>query len=133
MSLDGTLPGPGGGPAAPFGPSGGLPNMASSPAKKRAAANALQQHIEPDTRKAGDHADQETGSAVKAFDAKDGHGWLTSAALKKANKAWETQVKGLLSRLGSDRTSLRSTNLLLSGTDLGVGGDIRPPSAIDKL
>ncbi|MFI0975626.1 hypothetical protein ACH4SP_01210 [Streptomyces sp. NPDC021093] len=107
--------------------------MASSPARKRAAANALQEHIEPDTRKAGDHADQETGTAVKAFDAKDGHGWLTSAGLRKVNKAWEKQVRGLMSRLGSERTALRSTNLLLTGTDLGVGGDIRPPSAIDRL
>jgi hypothetical protein len=127
------VPGGSGGPGAPFLRGGGQQDLASSPAQKKAAANAIQQHIEPDTRRAGDHADTETGAAVKALDAKDGHGWLTAAALKKAQSAWDAQVKGLMGRLGSEKTALRSTNTLFQGTDVGVGGQLRTPSPFDRL
>ncbi|MBN0048054.1 hypothetical protein JS756_28870 [Streptomyces actuosus] len=63
--------------------------MASSPAEKRAAAKAIEQHIEPETRESGDYADEQTDAVVKAFDAEDGHGWVTSSAVKKAHKKWE--------------------------------------------
>ncbi|MFI6689722.1 hypothetical protein [Streptomyces sp. NPDC050485] len=65
--------------------------MASTPAQKQAAARAIEEHIEPDTRTSGSWADDETAAVVKEFDARDGHGWLASGALKKAHKTWGTR------------------------------------------
>ncbi|MEV5338521.1 hypothetical protein AB0K93_08535 [Streptomyces sp. NPDC052676] len=94
------LPADTGGP----GPSGGgRRDLASSPAEKKAAARAIEDHIEPDTAKAGRHADADTASAVKAFGAKDGDGWDTSTALKKAHETWGDQVKNLMDRLGAEK------------------------------
>ncbi|MFF8969739.1 hypothetical protein [Streptomyces sp. NPDC014995] len=112
-------------------PSGGRKDLASSPAQKRAAAKAIEDDIEPGTRKAGDWADVETNTAVKAFQPKDGEGWLTSGALKKAHETWGEQVTNLLNRLASEKAALRSTNTVLQGTDLGVGNGIRQSSNLD--
>ncbi|MFF7976231.1 hypothetical protein [Streptomyces sp. NPDC007905] len=71
---------------------GGQPDLASSPAEKKAAANTLHNEIEPHTTTAGAWADDETSAVVKAFDAKDGHGWVTSSAVSKAHKTWSEQV-----------------------------------------
>ncbi|MFF2162431.1 hypothetical protein ACFVWP_17195 [Streptomyces sp. NPDC058175] len=113
-------------------PAQGQQNLASSPARKRAAARAIENHIEPDTRRSGEWADEDTGAAVRAFDAKDGHGWITSSALKKAHKAWGDQVKSLMSRLSSEKVSLRATTALLQGTDFGVGAHVRTSSSLDR-
>ncbi|MEU3409970.1 hypothetical protein ABZ760_01600 [Streptomyces sp. NPDC006658] len=113
------------------GVGGGRPDLASSPAQKRAAANALQQHIQPDTKKAGDGAEAQTNAVVKAFGPKDGHGWLTSGAVGKAYKAWGEQVRGLLDRLSSEQASLRATNVVFGGTDGGVGAQVRGSSTLD--
>ncbi len=40
----------------------------------RAAARAIEDRIEPDTRTNGDWADAEADSAVEEFGLKDGHG-----------------------------------------------------------
>ena len=77
---------------------GGGPDLASSPAEKKAAADTLHNDIEPDTKKAGAWADDETSAVVKAFDAKDGHGWLTSGAVGKAHKTWGEQVQNLVNQ-----------------------------------
>ncbi|MFI7342965.1 hypothetical protein ACIBUY_34090 [Streptomyces sp. NPDC050085] len=106
---------------------GSQPDLASSPAQKKAAARAIEQHIEPDTRKAGDWADAETGTAVAEF--RDG--WLTSGALQKAHKAWGGQVHNLLNRLSSEKTALRSANNTLQGTDGEVGARTRALSPLD--
>lgn len=79
-------------------------DLASSPGEKRAAARAIEDHIEPGTRAAGRWADDENGAAVREFAARDGDGWVTSAALKKAHGAWADQVKNLMDRLGAERT-----------------------------
>ncbi|MDN3258363.1 hypothetical protein QWJ26_00760 [Streptomyces sp. CSDS2] len=110
---------------------GGRPDLASSPAEKKAAANALQQHIQPDTKKAGDGAEEQTNAVVKAFGAKDGDGWLTSGAVGEAYKTWGEQVRNLLDRLSSEQASLRATNVLFNGTDLGVGAQVRASSTLD--
>ncbi|MFI6038630.1 hypothetical protein ACIBBD_31765 [Streptomyces sp. NPDC051315] len=112
-------------------PTGGRKDLASSPAQKRAAAKAIEENIEPDTRKAGDWADTETDTAVKAFQPKDGDGWLTSGALKKAHTTWGEQVTNLMNRLASEKAALRGTNTVLQGTDLGVGNGIRQSSNLD--
>ncbi|GHH08243.1 hypothetical protein [Streptomyces rubradiris] len=113
------------------GAGGGRPDLASSPAEKTAAANKLQSEIGPRTEAAGQWADEETHAAVKAFDAKDGYGWLTSGALKKAHATWGEQVKNLLNRLAGDESALRDNAKALSGTDLLVGGTARQVSVFD--
>jgi hypothetical protein len=121
-------------PLSPGGGDGGLygPYLASSPAQKKKAADSIEKYIEPDTRKAGDVADESTSAAVKAFGPKDGEGWLTSGALKAAHKTWNDQVKALLNRLSGEKASLRATNTLLGGSDIKVGADTRRiPSALD--
>ncbi|MEU1041842.1 hypothetical protein ACFYP4_29695 [Streptomyces sp. NPDC005551] len=112
---------------------GGGPDLASRPAEKKAAARAIEEHLEPDTRKAGAWADEETGTAVKEFAGRDGHGWVTSGALKRAHKAWSDQVKALMDRLGSEKDALRSTSVLFQRTDAGVGAQVRQPSGLDLL
>ncbi|CAM5452178.1 MULTISPECIES: hypothetical protein [Streptomyces] len=106
------IPGDVGGSQAPPSPPGGQ-KLVSTPAQKQAAANAIEQHIEPDTRKAGDYADTETNSAVSALHG----GWHTSGALKKAHAAWGTQVTNLMNMLGADKAALRSTTNTLQTTD----------------
>ncbi|MFF4572227.1 hypothetical protein [Streptomyces sp. NPDC001410] len=110
----------------------GPKGLVSSPAEKRAAARAIQSHIESQPRKAGDWADEETAAAVKASGARDGDGWQTSAALRKAHETWGDQVKNLMDRLGAEKDSLGSTNTVLTGSDLAVGSRLRQVSALDR-
>ncbi|MGW1590644.1 hypothetical protein [Streptomyces sp. NPDC002386] len=120
------------GPAGGYGGHGpGAGRLASTPAEKRAAAKALDDHIEPETRRAGEWADDETGAAVKAFGARDGDGWLTAAALRKAHAAWGDQVRNLMDRLGAEKDALRSTNVVLTGSDVAAGSALRRTSALD--
>ncbi|MEW1723029.1 hypothetical protein [Streptomyces sp. NPDC093109] len=108
----------------PFAP-GGPRDLASSPAEKAAAAKAIEEHIQPDTRASGEWADEETAAVVKAFKAQDGHGWLAAAAVRKAHKTWESQVKALMDRLGSEKEALRMTGTLLQGVDIGTAVSLR--------
>ncbi|MYU02854.1 hypothetical protein GTY81_02875 [Streptomyces sp. SID8366] len=112
------------------GSSGG-PDLASSPAEKTTAANTLHNGIGPDTKTAGAWADDETGAVVKAFDAKDGHGWLTSGAVGKAHKTWGEQVQNLVNQLSGDESALRADTTVLFGTDLAVGDRTRKVSVFD--
>ncbi|CAL9594393.1 hypothetical protein [Streptomyces sp. enrichment culture] len=107
-------------------------DLASSPAQKKAAAKAIEDHLEPDTREAGDWADGDTGAAVRAFAAKDGDGWVTSDSLKKAHKTWGEQVQNLMHRLSSEKEALRSTNILFQNMDFGVGQRVRQSSNLDS-
>ncbi|MER6330576.1 hypothetical protein ABT298_14900 [Streptomyces sp. NPDC001034] len=118
---------PGGGGAT----SGGGPDLAHSPADKQSAANALHKDIGPDTTDAGRWADDETSAVVKAFDAKDGNGWLTSCAVSKAHKTWGEQVQNLVSRLAQDEAALRTDNTLMTGTDVRAGAGVRKVSIFD--
>jgi hypothetical protein len=122
------LPADPGGSTGSSGPAGGQKDLASSPAEKKAAAKAIEDHIEPDTRKAGNWADAETNEAVKEF--RDG--WLTSGALKKAHETWGEQVQNLMNRLASEKAALRSANTVLQGTDIQAGANARSVSVIDR-
>ncbi|MDR3081447.1 MAG: hypothetical protein LBV60_11075 [Streptomyces sp.] len=122
-----------GGTTSPPGFAGGGKDLASSPAEKKAAATAIEQHIEPDTKKSGAHADEQTSAAVKEFAAKDGHGWATSSAVKKAHKKWGEQVQGLMNRLAREKSSLRGANNVLQNTDFGVRTQVRASSPLDKF
>jgi hypothetical protein len=107
---------------------GGGPDLAHSPTDKQSAADSLRNDIEPGTAAAGRWADDETGAMVKAFDAKDGNGWLTSSVVRKAHTTWGEQVQGLVSRLMLDESALRGSSNQLSGTDIDVGAGVRPSS-----
>ncbi|MFE3493930.1 hypothetical protein [Streptomyces sp. NPDC059175] len=115
------------------GGGGGIADLASTPAQKKAAADAIEKHLEPDTKKAGDTAELSTNAAVRELSGKDGEGWDTSPALKTAHEAWERQVKGLMGRLGSEKSALRGTSILLRNTDVGVGLQTRQSSTLDKF
>ncbi|MCX5382643.1 hypothetical protein [Streptomyces sp. NBC_00083] len=126
MSLDHQPPGP------PLLTGPGQSDFLSTPAAKKSAADTIETHLEPDTKKSGNHADESTEAAVKAFGPHDGHGWATSGALKKAHQTWSEQVQALMNRLGGEKSALRGTNSLFFHTDLGVYGDIkRPGSSLD--
>ena len=119
-------------PSVP-GVSARRPDLASSPGEKRAAARAIEDHIEPGTRAAGRRADDENGAAVREFAARDGDGWVTSAALKKAHGTWADQVKNLMDRLGAEKDALRSGNAVLTSTDLAAGSTLRERSSLDTF
>ncbi|WP_432134759.1 hypothetical protein [Streptomyces sp. bgisy154] len=121
------------GASAPGGASGGTKDFASSPAEKLAAARAIEEHVEPDTRKSGDWADEQTNAAVKAFGPKDGTGWITATALQTAHSKWGEQVQTLMNRLAAEKAALRSTNTLFQNTDLTIGLGVRSISVIDSL
>ncbi|MFG2376064.1 hypothetical protein ACGFY9_31890 [Streptomyces sp. NPDC048504] len=135
MGVSGGVPGVldlSGVPSVP-GVSAPRPGLASSPGEKRAAARAIEDHIEPGTRAAGRWADDESSAAVREFAAKDGDGWVTSGALRKAHGAWADQVKNLMDRLGAEKDALRSGNAVLTSTDLAVGSTLRERSALDTF
>ncbi|MFJ9815364.1 hypothetical protein ACIRU3_08825 [Streptomyces sp. NPDC101151] len=119
--------------ANPPGLPGGQKDLASSPAEKKAAAKAIEDHIEPETKKAGDWADEQTDAVVKEFGARDGGGWVASGAIKKAHKTWGDQVQALMNRLGSEKSALHSTNSLFQTTDFGVRTQVRASSSLDKF
>lgn len=104
------LPADPGGPTDVTGPAGRKKDLASSPAEKAAAVKAIEEHIQPDTAKAGRWADEDTGSAVKTFGPKDGDGWVISTALKTAHKTWGAQVKNLIDRLDAEKGALHMFN-----------------------
>jgi hypothetical protein len=110
---------------------GGGPDLAHSSDEKKTAADTLHNDIEPNTKKAGAWADDDTAAVVKAFDAKDGHGWLTSSAVSKAHKTWGEQVQNFLNRLTGDESALRYSNTVLTGTDIGVSSTTRKVSVFD--
>ncbi|MFD0382492.1 hypothetical protein ACFQ2B_08915 [Streptomyces stramineus] len=108
--LNGTGPvgGDGGGHAA---------GLASSAAKKKAAVAALEQHIQPDTQKAGKVMDDTSEAAAKGF--KD---WATGAGINEALKGWRASVKALENRLAGEKAGLSGANALYQGTDQSLGG-----------
>lgn len=103
----------------PFAP--GAPSLATDPARKKAAAEAIRTRIKPGTKSAGEHADEETSAAVKGLGAKDGDGWVTSRALKDAHKTWGGQVRSMLGRLDADINSLSAARRNLFGADVQSG------------
>ncbi|MGW6772922.1 hypothetical protein ACWGBX_21210 [Streptomyces sp. NPDC055037] len=114
-------------PAAPL-PGLGAPNLASTPAQKRTAANTIETELQPNTKKAGDWADTSMTSAVSAFS-----GWATATGLKTVQTTWESQVKTLVGRLNTEKGALRSTVTILAQTDVDRRGTISGiPSNFEK-
>ncbi|MCX4633053.1 hypothetical protein [Streptomyces sp. NBC_01443] len=107
---------------------GGGGTFASTPAQKRSAANTIETELEPNTKKATDHADESTNTAVKGFD-----GWDAAVGLKRVADTWDQQVKVLMGRLGSEKGSLRGASGLFVQNDLGTGDGFRPLGTQSKL
>lgn len=123
MRLDQLAPAEGGG--------GGAPDLASSPARKQAAAKAINDDLEPNVERDGKHASESVKAVVKELGARDGYGWDTSGALKKAHRIWEQQVKALLGRLAPEKHALGKTGIELQDDDIGVASQLTAPSRID--
>ncbi|MFF1412102.1 hypothetical protein ACFVX6_20415 [Streptomyces sp. NPDC058289] len=104
-----------GAPTGPFAP-GGSGDFASTPAEKQAAANTIETELEPDTKKASEHADDATHTAQKGFD-----GWDTASGLKKVSDTWDQQVRTLMGRLSSEKAALRGASGLFVRNDTGLG------------
>ncbi|MGW3205801.1 hypothetical protein [Streptomyces sp. NPDC001135] len=119
---------PGGG-----GPASGRPDLASSPAEKRAAANAIDQHIEPGTRAAGDYADGDSESTVRSFEANCQEPWELATGLKQALAKWREQSAYMRERLISESKALRASSNTIQTTDTAVGADVRRASPLDLL
>ncbi|MEV6424019.1 hypothetical protein [Streptomyces sp. NPDC051662] len=108
-------------------PGGGAPDLASTPAQKRAAANTIETELQPNTKKAGDWADASMTTAISAFS-----GWATAAGLKTVQTTWESQVKTLVGRLNTEKGALRATVTILTGTDVDRRGTLSGiPSSFD--
>ncbi|WP_349816451.1 hypothetical protein [Streptomyces sp. MRC013] len=103
------------GPSTP----GGDQDFASSPAEKKAASITIETELQPNTKKASDHADEATRLLRKGFD-----GWETAAGLKTVEERWEQQVKNLMARLESEKNALRGASGIFVRTDIGVGDDV---------
>ncbi|MFI1715683.1 hypothetical protein [Streptomyces litmocidini] len=111
----------------------GKPDMASSAAAKRAAAKAIDDDLEPGVTRDGKHAAETTNAAVKEFGAKDGHGWDTSGALKRAHETWEKQVKMLLGRLSSEKQALSATGISMQNNELDTAARLARQSRIQGI
>ncbi|MFF8608220.1 hypothetical protein ACF06X_20025 [Streptomyces sp. NPDC015346] len=103
--LDGGGSGGGGG--------AGAPDLKTAPAEKRAAAQAIREILEPDTKTAGGHADASTTAAKTEF-----AGWQTASALKTVEETWTGQVKMLLGRLGGEKAALSGSGLSYQAQEL---------------
>ncbi|MEU9378492.1 hypothetical protein AB0D94_32695 [Streptomyces sp. NPDC048255] len=121
MRLNGAPP-----PGPPFAPGGGT--FGSTPAEKAAAANTIETELEPNTKKATEHADEATNTAVKGFE-----GWDTAAGVKKVADTWDQQVKTLMGRLASEKGALRGASGLFMRNDIGLGDQFRPIGSQSKL
>ncbi|ARF72677.1 hypothetical protein B7C62_10630 [Kitasatospora albolonga] len=118
---------------APAGESGGTtPDLCSSPAKKAAAVKAIDKDLELGVERGGKHADESVNAAVKEFGARDGYGWDTSSALKKAHETWGKQVKMLLGRLASEKEALSRTGIDFQRNELDIAARMRRQSRIDS-
>lgn len=115
------------------GGAAGGKDLVSAPAQKKAVAETIEKHLEPDTRKAGTQARESTSAAAKEFGPHDGEGWLTGPALKAVRKTWGDSLTTLMNRLGSEKAALRATSTLLQGTDTSVGLGVRKSSALDSF
>jgi hypothetical protein len=116
-----------GGPGVSGG-AGGTPDFVSTPAQKKAAANTIETELEPDTKKATEHADETTGTTIRGFD-----GWDTAVGLKKVATTWDQQVKALMGRLAFEKGALRRTSGFFVGNDKAIGAQVRTISVPSNL
>ncbi|MCX5413558.1 hypothetical protein [Streptomyces sp. NBC_00059] len=108
-------------PQPPLLGSSSSPDLATTPAKKKKAANSIENNIEPGTRTAADAADESVRGAIAEFT-----GWETATGLKKAHHQWDEQVKRLMGRLSQEKSALRNTAVLFSNNDLETEAGFAP-------
>ncbi|MEU9983940.1 hypothetical protein [Streptomyces sp. NPDC050856] len=117
---------------APAGGGGTTPDLAASTARKQAAAKAIGEDLEPGVRRDGEHAAESTRTAVKEFGPRDGYGWDTSNALKKAQETWQKQVMTLLGRLAAERGLLTRTAVEFGNIELDIAARMARESRINS-
>ncbi|MBT2442526.1 hypothetical protein J7E93_20920 [Streptomyces sp. ISL-36] len=105
----------------------GAPDLKTAPAEKKAAAKAIHEILEPDTRSAGDHADASTTAAKTEL-----AGWQTASALKTVEETWAGQVKMLLGRLGGEKAALSGSGLSFQAQELRTLDGFRPLAPAPK-
>ncbi|MGW6569633.1 hypothetical protein [Streptomyces sp. NPDC054975] len=115
-------------PADGGGGGGTAPDLATTPAKKKQAANSIETHIQPDLKTAADAADEGTTGAITTF-----KGWETAAGLKQAHEHWDGQVKRLNARLESEKGALRGASSLFQSNDIVTGNGLVAQSKISGL
>ncbi|MYV62294.1 hypothetical protein GTW37_26000 [Streptomyces sp. SID4931] len=118
---------------APGGGGGSAPDLVTSSARKKAASKAIGDLLEPGVKEHGNDAEESTATAVKEFGPRDGDGWDTAAALKKAHATWKKQVAALRNRLLYEGNGLLKTSVDLRSNDIGIAASVRPKSNIDSL
>ncbi|MGW4231422.1 hypothetical protein ACWEF9_19360 [Streptomyces sp. NPDC004980] len=111
-------------PQPPLLGSSSSPDLATAPAKKKAAANSIETNIEPGTRTAANAADESVRGAIAEF-----KGWETAAGLKKAHHQWDEQVKRLMGRLSQEKFALRNTAILFSNNELEINSGFAPANS----
>ncbi|MEU3743751.1 MULTISPECIES: hypothetical protein [Streptomyces] len=89
--------------------------------------------MEPGVTRDGKHAAESTNAAVKEFGPKDGHGWDTSSALKRAQETWEKQVRMLLGRLASEKQALSATGISFQNNELDTTARLARQSRINGI
>ncbi|MFI9585443.1 hypothetical protein ACIHCQ_27105 [Streptomyces sp. NPDC052236] len=124
MQLNQLAPAGGGGNSAP--------DLASSPAKQQAAVKAITNDLEPGVANDGKRTAESVNAAVKEFGARDGYGWDTSGALKKAQETWAKQVKSLLDRLATEKSLLSTTAINFQNNELDIAAQMARHSRIDN-
>jgi hypothetical protein len=92
------------------------PDFSSSATKKKAAVTALEQHIQPDTKSAGEVVDDSTKAAKDGF-----KNWATGGALGQAHTGWQASVKALQARLTTEKAALSGANGLFQSNDGRTG------------
>lgn len=111
----------------------GMPELASSPEDKQAAARAINEEVEPGVRSGGKHVTDSMRTAIKEFGPRDGHGWDTSGALQKAQETWTKQVKMLLDRLAAEEHALARTGIDFRNNELDIAAKVARQSRIDGV
>ncbi|MFI8520518.1 hypothetical protein ACIGEZ_22210 [Streptomyces sp. NPDC085481] len=109
------------GGGGPGGDGTGVPHLKTAPAEKKAAAKAIADILEPETRTAGDLADASTTTARSEFT-----GWQTASGLKTVEETWSGQVKMLLGRLAGEKTALSGSGFSFQSQELATRDGFRP-------
>ncbi|MGW7331891.1 hypothetical protein ACWGIU_25540 [Streptomyces sp. NPDC054840] len=106
----------------------GSKDFASTPAEKSAAANTIENELEPATKTAAEHADDATANARKGYE-----GWETAAGLKKVADTWDQQVKTLMGRLAGEKIALRGASGSIARNDIGLGNQFASKSQLHGM
>ncbi|WP_435243772.1 hypothetical protein [Streptomyces cucumeris] len=99
----------------------GLPDFSTSSSKKKTAVKALEDHVQPETKTAGECPDTASETAQKEF--KD---WATGSGITDALKGWHASVKALQDRLAAEKVALSTARKSFLLQDQANGGLFLP-------